>query len=278
MHDRTAVAVDDHRARPALAESAAKPRTLQAEIVAQDIEQRSRRVDIHGVRAAVHLQCDVAHARSSARMGWASRRSGRILPSSTNVGYPVQIGSRVPPGAASPKTKALSRTYALLSAELRLRDLCDVRLVRCSAGWCSRCGRGSSTRSLRRGGNALGQISIVGAEQKLLRVGHVHDGALGQVHVGGAALHAATDERDLVARLQGIARPAEAASQRIGSAHLGLPARDLAVRVRHVQNDDGVGVDHLQFNDGTVQRDQSFVVASCVPVMRPQRGSNRGKD
>ena len=55
-------AVDDHCARPALAKSAAKPRTLQAEIIAQDIEQRSRRVDIHGVGSAVHLQCYVAHS------------------------------------------------------------------------------------------------------------------------------------------------------------------------------------------------------------------------
>ena len=43
-------AVDDHRARAALAQPAAEPRALQAEIVAQDVEQRRRRIDVQGVR------------------------------------------------------------------------------------------------------------------------------------------------------------------------------------------------------------------------------------
>ena len=61
-HERVADAVDDHRAGAALAEPAAEPRALQAEIVAQDVEQRRRRIDVHGVRRAVHLQRDAAHA------------------------------------------------------------------------------------------------------------------------------------------------------------------------------------------------------------------------
>ena len=65
MHDRIADAVDDHRARAALAEPAAEARALQAEIVAQDVEQRRRRLDVHRVRGAVDLQCDRAHARCS---------------------------------------------------------------------------------------------------------------------------------------------------------------------------------------------------------------------
>ena len=77
-------AIDDHGARPALAKSATKPRTLQAEIVAQDIEQRSRRVDIHGVRLAVHLQCDVAHRlHVSIRLGrctaWSRESRSGVL-------------------------------------------------------------------------------------------------------------------------------------------------------------------------------------------------------
>ena len=56
MHDRIAYAVHDHRARPALAKPATKSRPLQAEIVAKDVEQRRRGIDIHSVRAAVHLQ------------------------------------------------------------------------------------------------------------------------------------------------------------------------------------------------------------------------------
>src|SRR5712691_12469701 len=62
-------AVHDHGACPALTKSAAKPRALQFEIVAQDIEQRSRRVDIHGMRPPVYLQGDVAHSPLSLRIG-----------------------------------------------------------------------------------------------------------------------------------------------------------------------------------------------------------------
>ncbi len=39
-------AVDDYRARPALAKSATKSRPLQTEIVAKDVEQRCARLDI----------------------------------------------------------------------------------------------------------------------------------------------------------------------------------------------------------------------------------------
>ena len=54
-------ALDDDRARAALAEPASESRPLQAEIVAQDVEQRSRRLDVHGVRLPVHLQREIAH-------------------------------------------------------------------------------------------------------------------------------------------------------------------------------------------------------------------------
>src|SRR5439155_26224073 len=54
--------VDDDGARSALAESAAEARTLQAEIVAKDVEERSGWIDIDGVRTTVHLQCNLAHA------------------------------------------------------------------------------------------------------------------------------------------------------------------------------------------------------------------------
>ena len=45
-------AVDDDGAGAALAESAAEPRALQAEIVAEDVEQRSGRIDVHRVRGS----------------------------------------------------------------------------------------------------------------------------------------------------------------------------------------------------------------------------------
>ena len=39
----------------ALAEPAAKPRTTQIQIVAQDVQERRRWIDIQSVRFAVHL-------------------------------------------------------------------------------------------------------------------------------------------------------------------------------------------------------------------------------
>ena len=56
-------AVDDHRARAALPESAAEPRALQTEIVAQDVEERNGRLDVNGARGAVYFQIDLAHAQ-----------------------------------------------------------------------------------------------------------------------------------------------------------------------------------------------------------------------
>ncbi len=61
MQDRTAAPLMITRAGAALAESAAEPRALQTEIVAEDVEQRRGWVDIHRVRTAVHLQIDAAH-------------------------------------------------------------------------------------------------------------------------------------------------------------------------------------------------------------------------
>src|SRR5437773_2909901 len=46
-------AFDDHGAGAALAESAAEPRPLQAEIVTEDVEQRSREIDVQLMRLAV---------------------------------------------------------------------------------------------------------------------------------------------------------------------------------------------------------------------------------
>src|SRR5262249_28019279 len=54
-------AFDDHRARAALAEAAAETRTLEADVVAQDVEQRRGRIDVHGMRGAVDLQVERAH-------------------------------------------------------------------------------------------------------------------------------------------------------------------------------------------------------------------------
>jgi hypothetical protein len=57
-------AVDDHRARAALPEPASEARPLQAEIVAQDVQQRRRGFDVDRMRFAVDLQRDPAHENS----------------------------------------------------------------------------------------------------------------------------------------------------------------------------------------------------------------------
>src|SRR5262245_24191397 len=57
--------LDEHRARAALPESTAEARTVQIEIVAKDVEERRRRVDVNRTRRAVHPQCDVGHGEES---------------------------------------------------------------------------------------------------------------------------------------------------------------------------------------------------------------------
>ena len=60
-HDRMAWPFDDDRAGAALAEPAAELRSAQLEVVAEDVQQRRRRIDIHGLRPAVHLQRQTGH-------------------------------------------------------------------------------------------------------------------------------------------------------------------------------------------------------------------------
>src|SRR5206468_334590 len=68
-------AVDDDRAGTALAESAPEPWALQAEVVAKDVEQRRRGFHVHGVRAAVYPQGDIAH-----RLSFLMSACIRIIP------------------------------------------------------------------------------------------------------------------------------------------------------------------------------------------------------
>src|SRR5262249_2805182 len=48
--------IDVHSAGPALAEPAAEMRSTEADIVAQDIEQRRRRIGVHCYLFAVHAE------------------------------------------------------------------------------------------------------------------------------------------------------------------------------------------------------------------------------
>src|SRR5438067_2998012 len=60
-------AFDDHRACPALPEAASEARPLEAKIVAQHVEERNGRLDIHQMRRAVHGQGNPAHRFGSPR-------------------------------------------------------------------------------------------------------------------------------------------------------------------------------------------------------------------
>ena len=61
MQDRIAAPLMITVHSSALAQSAAESRTLQSKIVAQNIEQGSRGIDIQCVHFPVHLQCEVTH-------------------------------------------------------------------------------------------------------------------------------------------------------------------------------------------------------------------------
>src|SRR5205085_9091369 len=56
-------AADDRRAGSALAEAAAELWTAEPEIVAQDVEERRRRIDVHRMSSTVDAKRDGAHRR-----------------------------------------------------------------------------------------------------------------------------------------------------------------------------------------------------------------------
>src|SRR5262249_4398070 len=90
LHDAGADrrAIDDHGAGPALPEAASKARTLQAEVIAKNVEQRRRWFDIQRMRAAVHFKCDFAHSRYSLETELYADATGpfyRLSPSMTSV-------------------------------------------------------------------------------------------------------------------------------------------------------------------------------------------------
>jgi hypothetical protein len=62
------IAVHDHGTRAALSETAAKLRTMHADVIAQHIEQRCRRVDIDDAGCAVYSKGDSGHVASLSRV------------------------------------------------------------------------------------------------------------------------------------------------------------------------------------------------------------------
>ena len=57
------LAVDDHRACAALGKAASELRPAQLQVVAEHVEQRSGRIDVHRVHPAVDDEGDDAHTR-----------------------------------------------------------------------------------------------------------------------------------------------------------------------------------------------------------------------
>jgi len=55
--------VDKNRAGATLPKTATKPGIVQAEIVSQDVQKRTIRIDIHGVRLAIYVEGCLAHIR-----------------------------------------------------------------------------------------------------------------------------------------------------------------------------------------------------------------------
>src|SRR5579864_3371321 len=88
----------DHRARSALPQAATELRPAQLQIVAQHIQQRSRRVHIHGVRPAVDFQIDCAHVPSLTRIiavVWTASPRGTQVGSTRSILILVWRGGSV---------------------------------------------------------------------------------------------------------------------------------------------------------------------------------------
>src|SRR5205814_1933356 len=99
-------------ARAALAEAAPELRPAQAEVVAEDEEQWSRRIDVHRVGGPVDLQRDGAHAPD----GDAIRRAEQAPPLHA-CGRSVRVGRRAVVGSGFSRTlvrvftSGFSRTF-----------------------------------------------------------------------------------------------------------------------------------------------------------------------
>src|SRR6185436_14728827 len=101
-------------------------------------------------------------------------------------------------------------------------------------------------------------------------------GALGEVEIRSAALHAPADHRQLHPLLDGGWRPAELLDERLARPELGGPANRLAALI-DVENDGDVWIHHLNLDNGAGDGDDFLVVAIGVAMMRADgdRGSEQ---
>ena len=106
--------VDQDRAGPALGQPAAVLRAVQLEIVAQDVEERSVRLDRDGLRCAVHPN-EVAMISSWSGAVASRARRRRLTPraeraTAAAASYAMLALDGAPGGACSPAVKGSSRS------------------------------------------------------------------------------------------------------------------------------------------------------------------------
>src|SRR5579864_752367 len=101
---------------------------------------------------------------------------------------------------------------------------------------------------------------------------------MGQIHVVRTVLVARTDDGDFVSGLQSFLGPAVGPVQGIGAAQFGMPTLHGAALVLGFENNCGMRIDELEFQDGSLNSEGVLlVVTSRKAVMRQHRGGNREK-
>ncbi len=128
-------AFDEHRAGAALAEAAAKARPAQIEVVAEDVEQRRRRFDVHRMSSSVDGQRD-RHRRAAPGFSPAGARPGMSV---------MQSGAA--PGGNQGEGPHPARRGGIMASETAgIRPICIVLPTPSREGY----GTGTVTVSLRR--------------------------------------------------------------------------------------------------------------------------------
>src|SRR5580765_1303286 len=125
-------------------------------------------------------------------------------------------------------------------------------------------GRLYDCSSLRRNRRAWSRLSDVNL---LAGVGQDDVGAFGEVHVRSAGLHPPAGQRDLVADLWAVLRPAELPDDLLAAGHLTLPPDRLAVGIRHVEHHDRMRIRQSDLDNGSGNDERGLVVAARVAMM-----------
>src|SRR5579871_2566393 len=102
----------------------------------------------------------------------------------------------------------------------------------------------------------------------------VRPGNLAEIQVQAAALHAMADQRDLVANLDGVPRPA-LPRKRVRAVRLGNPLLHLALIVLHVEVDERVRIGPVELRDHTLDGHRARHIVIGSPMMGEHRSKNR---